>query len=52
MNYVDPVSKKEMQVKSVCIPAKTLLQGKQYTRANDVLVRTMVPRETNTNGKQ
>jgi hypothetical protein len=41
MNHVDPISKKEIPVKSVYIPTKTLLQGKPYTRANDVLVRTI-----------
>jgi hypothetical protein len=39
MVYVDPVSKKEIPVKSVYIPTQTLLQGKKYIRSSDSSIR-------------
>lgn len=39
MNYIDPITKAIIPVRSICVPSKTLLQGKEYVRAPSILGR-------------
>ena len=41
MKHIDPINKKEIEVKSVYIPTKTLLQGFAYSQHP----RCLVPRQ-------
>ncbi len=41
--FVDPLNGEEIRVRSVCFPSKTLLQGKEYTRANGQLGQLSLP---------
>lgn len=34
----DPINKEQRTVRSIYIPSKTLLQGKEYKRTNDFLL--------------